>query len=154
MTPPAHTVELCRVFDAPADLVFEAWSRPDYWSRWFPPRGFTMTVRHMEFREGGTFDASFHGFGMEHAFSGVYVEVVPGERLVWTSGFPNSPRPDQMRTTVTFTAREGKTEVNVTHVFLELTPETEPAAQGAQEGWTQTLEKLGEFIAERTELPA
>lgn len=146
---PAAKVELHRVFDAPARLVYEAWSRPELWSRWFPPRGFTMTVSHMDFREGGTFDATFHGpesWG-DHTFSGTYVELVPNERVVWAGRFPDGPE-DQMLTTMSMKEVGGKTEVTVVQAFRVMTPIAEQAIQGAQEGWTQTLDKLGEYLAE------
>ncbi len=146
LTHAAAKVELDRVFDAPPAVVFEAWSRPEYWQRWFPPRDFTMAIEHMDFRVGGTFSASFTGMGHTHAFSGTYVEIVPGERLAWTAQFPGEPHA-QMHTTVTFTPEGTKTAVKVIQRFSEVTPTTAPSIEGAPIGWGQTLDKLGEFLA-------
>jgi uncharacterized protein YndB with AHSA1/START domain len=145
---PLRTVALERSFDAPVDLVFEAWTRPELWSRWFPPREFTMTIEAMDFREGGTFDAAFHGFGASHAFSGTYKEIVPGERLVWASNFPDGPE-GQMLTTVTFHPEGDRTRLEVVQAFFYLEGFAKQGVEGAPIGWGQTLDKLGEYLAER-----
>lgn len=148
-TEPAWKLELTRVFKASPERVYAAWSKPELWARWFPPHGFTMTIDHMDFRVGGTFAASFHGMGFVHPFTGTYVELVPGERIAWTAAFPESPVPDQIRTTVVLAATpDGQTEMRVRQEFAVVTPETEQATQGAHEGWSQTLDKLAAFLAE------
>jgi uncharacterized protein YndB with AHSA1/START domain len=104
----------------------------------------------MDFRVGGTFEATFHGpEGFDHPFSGTYTEIVPGERLAWSGEFPDGP-PEQMLTTVIFTEQDGQTTLHVTHAFRVLTPETEMAVEGAPIGWGQTLDKLGEFLLDPT----
>lgn len=149
VAPYTYQVELHRTFNAPPALVFEAWSRPEHWQRWFPPHDFTMTIEHMDFRVGGTFAAAFHGMGMDHPFSGTYVEIVPGEKLAWTSAFPDSQYTDQMLTTVSFKAVGDKTEVTVVQAFRDMSPETDMRVKGAPIGWGQTLDNLGQFLAER-----
>ena len=148
---PAAKVELTRTFNAPPAKVFEAWSRPELWSRWFPPRCFTMTIEHMDFRVGGGFSATFHGpDDFKHSFTGTYVELVPGEKLAWKAQFTYGPE-DLMLTTVTFKEVEGgKTELHVLQAFRVVTPEIEPSIQGAPIGWGQTLDKLGEHLADPT----
>ncbi|MDB5096272.1 MAG: Activator of Hsp90 ATPase-like protein [Cyanobacteria bacterium RYN_339] len=149
--PPAWQLELDRTFDAPIALVFEAWATPELWTRWFPPRGFTMTLEQMDFRVGGSFAATFHDDDAEnvsHSFTGTYVEITPGERLVWEGAFPDGP-PDQMLTSITFTAEGEKTAVHVVQSFRVLSPIAEMGIKGAKIGWGQTLDKLGEFLAER-----
>jgi len=99
-------VVVTRTFDAPARLVFEAWSNPELFKKWWVPRSMGMTLRScdMDVRTGGKYRLVF-GDGPENtmAFFGKYLEVVPDKRIVWTneeSGDAGSV------TTVTFEERD------------------------------------------------
>src|SRR5947199_10545987 len=72
-----------RMFDAPARLLFEAWSRPELFKKWWVPRSMGMTLRscEMDVRTGGTYRLNF---GDDMDFFGRYVEVPPPSRIVWT----------------------------------------------------------------------
>lgn len=140
-------VVVTRTFDAPARLVFEAWSRPDRFRRWWVPRSMGMTLRscEMDVRSGGTYRLVF-GDDPENtmAFFGRYVEVVPNERIVWTNeegGEATSV------TTVTFEERDGSTLL----VVGELYPTKEAldaAGTGAQDVMHETFAQLDELLAE------
>ena len=102
-------VVVTRMFDAPARLVFEAWSKPELFEKWWVPRSMGMTLRScdMDVRTGGKYRLVFGDDPANTmAFFGRYIEVVPDQRIVWTneeSGDPGSV------TTVTFEERDGKT---------------------------------------------
>ena len=136
-----------RTFDAPAHLVFEAWSRPELFKKWWVPRSMGMTLRSCELdvRTGGKYRLVFGDDPANPmAFFGKYLEVVPNKRIVWTneeSGDPGSV------TTVTFEERDGKTLL----VMSELYPTKEAldaAGTGAQEATYETFGQLDELLAE------
>ncbi len=140
-------VVVTRTFDAPARLVFEAWSRPELFRKWWVPRSMGMTLRACEIdvRTGGQYRLVF-GDDPENlmAFFGTYLEVVPGKRIVWTneeSGDAGSV------TTVTFEERDGRTLL----VMSELYPTKDAldaAGTGAQEATHETFAQLDELLAE------
>jgi uncharacterized protein YndB with AHSA1/START domain len=140
-------VVVTRTFDAPARLVFEAWSRPELFRKWWVPRSLGMTLRSCELdvRTGGSYRLVFGDDPANPmAFFGRYLEVVPDQRIVWTneeSGEPGSV------TTVTFEERDGRTLL----VMSELYPTKEAldaAGTGAQEALHETFGQLDELLAE------
>ena len=140
-------VVVTRTFDAPARLVFEAWSKPELFKKWWVPRSMGMTLRscEMDVRTGGTYRLVF---GDDPAnpmvFFGKYLEVVPNQRIVWTneeSGDAGSV------TTVTLEERDGKTLL----VLSELYPTKEAldeAGTGAQDALGETFGQLDELLVE------
>lgn len=139
-------VVVTRTFDAPARLVFEAWSKPELFRKWWVPRSMDMTLRscEMDVRTGGTYRLVFGDDPANPmAFFGTYLEVVPGKRIVWTneeSGDAGSV------TTVTLEERDGKTLL----VLSELYPTKEAldaAGTGAQEAMRETFGQLDELLA-------
>ncbi len=140
-------VVVTRTFDAPARLVFEAWSKPELFKEWWVPRSMGMTLRSCELdvRTGGKYRLVFGDDPANPmAFFGKYLEVVPNKRIVWTneeSGDAGSV------TTVTFEERDGKTLL----VLSELYPTKEAldaAGTGAQEAMNETFGQLDELLAE------
>ncbi len=83
--------------------------------------------------------------GVEHSFAGIYREVVPPARIIWTAEFLKGPV-DQISTEVTFEEHEKKTTITVRQTFAVLTPETEPHTRGAKQGWTATLNQLAGHV--------
>src|SRR5215204_4619045 len=106
-------VVVTRSFDAPARLVFEAWSKPELFKRWWVPKSMGMTLRscEMDVRTGGSYRLGF-GNGMD--FFGRYLEVTPPSRIVWTNeeGGENGSI-----TTVTLTEEDGKTLLVMSELF-------------------------------------
>ena len=140
-------VVVTRTFDAPARLVFEAWSRPELFKKWWVPRSMGMTLRscEMDVRTGGNYRLVFGDDPANPmAFFGKYLEVVPNKRIVLTneeSGDAGSV------TTVTFEERDGKTLL----VMSERYPTKEAldaAGTGAQEAMDETFGQLDELLAE------
>jgi len=140
-------VVVTRTFDAPARLVFEAWSNPELFRKWWVPRSMGMTLRscEMDVRTGGKYRLVFGDDPANPmAFFGNYLEVVPDKRIVWT----NEESGDAASvTTVTFEERDGKTLL----VMSELYPTKEAldeAGTGAQDALHETFAQLDEMLSE------
>src|SRR4029450_5947013 len=132
-----------RTFDAPARLVFEAWSTPELFKKWWVPKSMGMTLRscEMDVRTGGTYRLSFGG-GM-HVF-GRYLEVTPPSRIVWTN---EEGGESGSVTTVTLTETDGKTLL----VVSELYPSKEALdadGGGAADAMHETFGQLDELLGE------
>ena len=136
-----------RTFNAPARLVFEAWTKPELLKRWWAPKSFGISFISCEadVRTGGTYRFEFGHPASEQpmAFFGRYIEVTPPSRLVWTneeSGEGGSV------TTVTFEERGAETVV----VMHDLYPSKEALdaaiASGATSGFGETFEQLDELL--------
>jgi len=135
-------IVVTRTFDAPARLVFEAWTRAELFRQWWLPKSMGMTLEsiEMDVRTGGTYRLGFGG-GMD--FFGRYLEVTPPSRLVWT----NEESGDAGAvTTVTFEETDGQTRL----VLRELYPSKEAldaAGTGAAEAMRETFLQLDELLA-------
>ena len=130
-----------RTFDAPARLVFEAWSRPELFKRWWVPKSMGMTLHscEMDVRTGGKYRLNF-GDGMD--FFGRYLEVTPHSRIVWTN---EEGGEDGSVTTVTLEEKGGKTLL----VMSELYPSKEAldaAGTGAADATYETFAQLDELL--------
>jgi uncharacterized protein YndB with AHSA1/START domain len=139
-------VVVTRTFDAPAHLVFEAWTNPKLFKQWWVPRSMGMTLRSCELdvRTGGKYRLVFGDDPANPmAFFGKYLDVVPNQRIVWTNEESGA---DGSVTTVTFEEKNGKT----TLVMSELYPTKEAldaAGTGAQEAMNETFGQLDELLA-------
>src|SRR5512135_1518808 len=141
---------LTRVFEAPRERVWQAWTDPKLLAQWWGPQGFTSPVCEVDARPGGAILIHMSGFGMLAPMSGVFKEVVPPERLVFTNNAffevpPVKPIIEGI-TTVTFEDLGGKTKVTVHNAVLRAKPEAAQALDGMEPGWTQSLEKLADFL--------
>src|SRR5919112_1819731 len=110
-----NTVRLHRVLATKPDKVYRAFIEADAVAKWLPPNGFTCTVHHLDAKVGGTHRMSFRNFttGGIHSFGGIYQELVPGERLVYTDKFDNPNLPGEMTVTVTLKGVPMGTELNI-----------------------------------------
>jgi uncharacterized protein YndB with AHSA1/START domain len=134
-----------RTFNAPARIVFEAWTKPELFKQWWVPRsmGVNLLSHEMDVRTGGTYRLVFgEDASKSMAFHGRYLEVTPHSRLVWT----NEEGGDAGQvTTVTFEERGGKTLL----VMHELYPSKEAldaAGTGAADAMRETFEQLDELL--------
>jgi uncharacterized protein YndB with AHSA1/START domain len=138
-------VVVTRTFDAPARLVFEAWTKPELFKQWWVPRSMGMTLRSCELdvRTGGKYRLVFGDDPANPmAFFGKYLDVVPNQRIVWTNEESGADGPV---TTVTFEEKNGKT----TLVMSELYPTKEAldaAGTGAQDVMVETFGQLDELL--------
>ena len=129
-----------RTFDAPARLVFEAWTKPELFKRWWAPKSMDMFLSscEMDVRVGGGYRLNF---GDDMDFFGRYLEVTPHSRLVWTNEEGGDSGPV---TTVTFEEQGGKTLL----VMHELYPSKEALDGniGAADAMGETFEQLDELL--------
>jgi len=135
-----------RTFDAPARLVFEAWTQSALFKRWWVPKSMGMNLRscEMDVRVGGRYRLVFGDEGSDSAeFFGRYVEVTPPSRIAWTNDEGGEGGPV---TTVTFEEKDGKTLL----VLHELYPSKEAldaAGTGAADAMGETFEQLDALLA-------
>src|SRR5882757_7829339 len=130
-----------RTFDAPARIVFEAWTQPDLFKRWWGPKSMGMSLLscEMDVRVGGKYRLVF-GQGME--FFGRYIEVTPYSRLVWTNDEGGEGGPV---TTVSFQERGGKTLL-VMHELYSSKEALDAAGTGAADAMVETFGQLDELL--------
>ena len=135
-----------RLFDAPASMVYQAWSRPELFQRWWMPRsasGISLLSCDMDVRTGGKYRLEFGTGGSDSmAFYGKYLEVVPNERIVWT----NDEGEEGAITTVTLEDQGGKTLLR----FHEIYPSAaalEEALQGSAATLPEQLAQLDQLLA-------
>ena len=131
-----------RTFDGPARIVFEAWTRPELFSRWWLPKSMDMSLRscEMDVRVGGKYRLEFEPDAM--AFFGTYLEVTPPSRLVWTNEEGGEAGPV---TTVTFEENGGKTLL-VMHELYPSKAALDAAGTGAAEAMVETFAQLDELL--------
>ena len=138
-------VVVTRTFNAPAHIVFEAWTQPELFQRWWVPKSMGMFLRscEMDVRVGGRYRLVFgHDASNPDEFFGRYLEVTPHSRLVWTN---DEGGDGGSVTTVTFEEKDGKTLL----VLHELYPSKEAldaAGTGAADALVETFEQLDELL--------
>jgi len=129
-----------RTFNGPVRIVFEAWTKPELFMRWWAPKssGVPLLSCEMDVRVGGGYRVAFgHDASTAMAFFGRYIEVIPNSRLVWT----NEESDDAAVTTVTFEEKGDKTLL----VLHELYPSKE-ALDGMEGGMPEQFEQLDELL--------
>ena len=133
-----------RTIDAPARIVFEAWTRPELFERWWVPKsaGITLLSCEMDVRVGGRYRLVFAaGPSNQMEFFGRYIEVTPPSRLVWTNDEGDE---GAAVTTVTFEEEGGQTVLEIHDLY----PSKEAAlASGAMDGMAETLDQLQELLS-------
>ena len=138
------TVRFHRVLRTSPEKLFKAFVDPDAKAKWLPPYGFTAKVHEIDVRVGGGYRMSFTNFstGNSHAFGGTYVELVPGERLVYTDKFDDPNLPGEMRVTVTMKQVSVGTELNITQEGI---PDVIPP-DACYLWWQESLEQLAKLV--------
>lgn len=144
----ARTIVTTRVFDAPRELVFEAWTNPKHLVQWWGPNGFTTTIRAIDVRPGGVWRFVMHGpDGVDFENRIVYEEIVKPERLVYRHPGGEDVEPVQIHTTITFEDHDGKPKLTMRMLFPSAAERDRVAEKyGAVEGAIQTLERLAEHL--------
>ena len=134
------TVRLHRVLKAAPDRVYRAFLDADALAKWLPPYGFTCKVHEMDATVGGKYKMSFTNFtnNQGHSFGGVYRELVPSERIVYTDSFDDPNLPGEMKTTITLKKVSCGTDVSIVQEGI---PEAIPVEM-CYLGWQESLAQL------------
>jgi uncharacterized protein YndB with AHSA1/START domain len=143
------TVVINRVFDAPRERVWQAWTDPKMMAQWFGPRGFTSSVPELNARIGGQLRIVMHGpDGHDYPMKGAFREVRPPERLVFSNIATDTDGNHLLEgeTTVTFSERAGKTTLMLKSHAIGKVPIAAQMLAGMEAGWTQSIDKLGELV--------
>ena len=153
----AGSVMITRIFDAPRELVWKAWTDPEHFKRWWGPKDYTSPYCEMDLRVGGKYVNCMRSpQGKEYWGTGVFREIVPMERLVFTDCFADEQGnmvhasyygmsedfPLEMLVTVTFEDLGGRTKMTLEHSGMP----AGAAREGAQIGWTQSFDKLAQSL--------
>jgi uncharacterized protein YndB with AHSA1/START domain len=140
-----------RTIVAPRAKVFEAWTDPKQMARWWGPKDFTNPVCDLDVRPGGLIRIDMRApDGVVYPMDGVFLEVVPPERLVFTGrAFDRDTNKTLLEdhNTVTFAEEGGKTKLTVVTRILALAPEFAAAAAGMEQGWQQSFDRLQALLA-------
>lgn len=141
-----------RVFDAPARLLFAAYSQPEHLMRWFGPVGWPLTLCEVDFRVGGRFRFAMTGPSGEQntPFGGEYLRIEPDRRIVYDNGFetPGSPR---MVHDVSFDEVGGRTTLTMVTTFETVTMKDEYLGVGMAEGTDSGFDQLADVVADLAE---
>jgi uncharacterized protein YndB with AHSA1/START domain len=141
---------LTRIFGAPRSLVFKMWTDPKHVARWWGPHGYTNPVCELDPRPGGKILIHMQDPVMPvNPMTGVFEEVIEPERLVFLSmAMPDAEGVPQLqvRNTVTFEDLGGKTKLTLHARVLKATQQMAPALDGMTQGWSETLERLGDVL--------
>lgn len=150
---PKNELTITRVFDAPREQVWKAWTDPEHVKRWWGPKDYTAPVCEIDLREGGKYLYCMRSpEGQNYWSTGVYREIVEPERIVCTDSFADEKGnvvpathysmsvdfPLELQLTVTFEVHEGKTKITLLHAGI-------PAGQMsalAEAGWNESFDKL------------
>lgn len=142
---------LTRIFDAPRELVFRAWTDPQHVAQWWGPDEFTVPHCELDVRPGGAILVLMRGpDGTMYPTEGIFQEVVEPERLVFTSfAYPDESGSPQLEVlhTVTFEEQQGKTLVTLKVVVIKVAPEVAEVLSGMEPGWRQGFERLARHLA-------
>ena len=151
---------ITRVFDAPRELVWKAWTDPKYVMRWWGPKGFTAPVCRIDFRVGGRFLCCMRTpDGQDFWNAGEYHEIVPYEKIVSSMYFSDAEgnRIDAKELGIEHEAIEGVCDTTLFEdlgdgrtrlTFIGNEPMESAKESGQMEGWKQILDKIAEVVAE------
>jgi uncharacterized protein YndB with AHSA1/START domain len=149
-SPKELEITITRVFDAPRELVWKAWTDPQHLARWWGPKMFSNPVCQADARVGGKWHIVMRApDGREHPCGGVYREVVEHERLVFTNIAVDSdgkPILDGL-TTVIFEDLGGKTKLTLRTSATAVVDYAAEYLTGMETGWSQSLDRLTEYLA-------
>jgi uncharacterized protein YndB with AHSA1/START domain len=139
-----------RVFEAPRDLVFSAWTDPKHLAQWWGPNGFTTTTHSFEFRPGGSWRFVMHGpDGRDYQNRITFDEIVPPERILYRHGGGDDVEPVQFTQAVTFEdLGNGQTRLTWHGKFPSAEERTRVIREyGADKGLVQTMARLADYAA-------
>lgn len=137
-----------RVFDAPARLLFIAYSTPEHLMKWFGPKGWPLTLCEVDFRQGGRFRFAMTGpDGTQNTpFGGEYLEIVPNRKIVYDNAF-EMPDAEKMIVTVSFEEKDGRTTLTIHTLFASIAMKNEHLGLGFEQGVGSGLDQLTDVVA-------
>ena len=141
-------IVLCRVFDAPRELVFRAWTEPERLCTWFGPKGFTCETREIDIRVGGRwrFDMIAPD-GKRYDSRMVFLELKAPEKIVYDYGSDKDDDPNRFHVTITFDSQsDGKTVVTMRQLHPTKAQRDATIGFGAVEFGYTTMDKLAENL--------
>ncbi len=141
---PATTLRVERTFAAPREKVFRAWTDPEELKKWFGPVGYSTLIAEVDLRVGGQYRLGMRKLPNGEIFYlvGMYREVRPPEKLVYTWFWESQPEQGETLVTVEFLARGNSTEVMVTHELFS----TDKARDDHDKGWNSCLDRLPQAL--------
>ena len=140
-------ITMVRTFDAPRELVFRAYTDPELIPQWWGPRGYKTVVEKLELEPGGAWRyVQYDPTGSQFAFHGVFHEVTPPKRLVYTFEYEGIPPGHVMVETVTFEDLGGKTRITATDVFQSLEDLEGMVNAGMEEGAVESFDRFAELL--------
>jgi uncharacterized protein YndB with AHSA1/START domain len=152
-----NELNITRIFDAPRELVWKAWTEPEHFKRWWGPKNFTCPVCEMDFRVGGRYlNCMRSADGKDFWTTGVYREIVPQEKIVYTDSFADEkgnevppsyygmPGEWGKESIVTLILEEidGKTKMTLRHTGIP----SGDMSTNTQQGWNELFDKLAESL--------
>ena len=144
--PSDREIQMTRLFDAPRELIFEAYTSCEHLARWWGPRKYELSSCKMDFRPGGKYRFVHSGpDGEEHGFRGEYREIVEPERIVSTfewEGLPGHISID----TLTLTEENGKTRYTIGSLFDSVEDRDGMLQSGMEGGANESMERLDELL--------
>lgn len=155
-----ESIVIERIFDAPPALVWKAWTDPEHFMRWWGPQHFTSPVCQMDLRVGGKYLYCMESPDGQRYFStGIYQEVIPNQRLVYTDNFADADGNivpmsyynmgddtiHDMRIIITLEDVDGKTKMTMTQIAAPTT-DSHATSDMAIMGWNQSFDKLAETL--------
>jgi uncharacterized protein YndB with AHSA1/START domain len=136
-----------RVFNAPRQVVFEAWTRPEHVKRWYGCDASTMTSCDIDLRPGGAYRFVLRMTdGTEHSLSGIYREIVPPARIVSTERINDDPNMEAL-IAVTFEEHDGKTTMTSTALYQTAAARKTVVDFGIEKGAAETFARLDVYLA-------
>ena len=150
-------VNIVRIFDAPLELVFKAWTNSEHLINWYAPQGCKTTMYKFEFKPGGIFHHEIRNDAGEGCiFKGEFLEIIKNEKIVYALRFCDENGnvisafdarmngPDETTVTINFEDYEGKTKLTLHQTVSEEFAKKE----GAYSGWLEILDNLEKSIKE------
>lgn len=146
-TPSEREIVLSRVFDAPHNLVYDAFTKPELLKRWFGPRGWSLVVCDVDLKVGGGFRFVMRGpDGKDMGMRGVYRELAPPDRSVHMESFDDYPGEAQV--TAIFVEKGGKTTMTATVLYPSKEVRDAVIQSGMEHGAAESYDKLAELLTQ------
>lgn len=143
--PSDREIMITRMFEAPRQVVFDAWTKPEHIANWWDPAGTPLAISEIDLRPGGAFRFVHRTpQGMGHAFTGTYREIMPPARLVFTTP---APAGGESVGTLLFEVRDGKTLLTMTIASASKEARDALLEMHVDAGTVRTLDNLDAYLS-------